>query len=149
MSACRRERENSGSERARKRSSRHPLLRSEARNSRDTPPTDELSAMTRSDTQASVPSYRGPLIVVIILGVLIVLALGALFMGAILRLTAPRLATMPYSETLAAPGERIESTQLDGNRILVRLSGANGDELVVLDAVSGRVLGRVAVKSGP
>jgi hypothetical protein len=125
------------------------LLTSEARNSRDTPPKDELSAMTRSDTQAPVPSYRGPLIVVIILGVLIVLALGALIMGAILRLTASRVPPTPYLGTLAAPGERIESTQLDGNRILVRLSGANGDELVVLDAVSGRVVGRVAVKLGP
>jgi len=96
-----------------------------------------------------VPSYRGPLAVVIILGVLIVLALGALIMGAILRLTASRTPAAPYMETLAAPGARIESTQLDGNLILVRLSGANGDELVVLDAVSGRVLGRVAVKSGP
>ena len=105
--------------------------------------------MTRSDTEVPVPSYRGPLIVVIILGVLIVLALGALIMGAILRLTASRVPATPYLETLAAPGQRIESTQLDGNRILVRLSGANGDELVMLDAVSGRVLGRVAVKSGP
>jgi hypothetical protein len=105
--------------------------------------------MSRSDTQAQAPSYRGPLIVVIIRGVLIVLALGALVMGAIMRLTASRVPATPYLETLAAPGKRIESTQLDGNRILVRLSDANGDELVVLDAVSGRVLGRIAVASGP
>lgn len=84
------------------------------------------------------------------LGVLILLALGALIVGAIMGLASVRSpASAPYLETLAAPGERIESAQLDGNRILVRLSGANGDELVVLDTASGRVIGRVAVKSGP
>ena len=55
-----------------------------------------------------------------------------------------------YLATILASGGHIEGTQLDGNRILVRLSGgANGEELVVVDAGTGRVLGRIAVKANP
>jgi hypothetical protein len=105
--------------------------------------------MTRSDAQSRAPSYRGPLIVVIILGVLNVLALGAVIGGAIMSLNRRAEVGAPYLETLAAPGKRIESTELDGNRILVRLSGGDGEELVVLDATSGRVIGRVSVELSP
>ena len=105
--------------------------------------------MTKSETQVPTPSYRGPLIVVIILGVLNVLALGALIGGAVMSLSRRGEVAAPYLATVEAPGARIESTQLEGNRILLRLSGASGEELVVLDTASGRVLGRVAVKSAP
>ncbi len=54
-----------------------------------------------------------------------------------------------YSAALAAPGEKVEQAELDGNRILVTLSGPAGEELVVLDAGSGRVLGRIAIKAKP
>jgi hypothetical protein len=105
--------------------------------------------MTTSDAQTPAPSYRGLLALVIILGVLIVLALGALIGGAIMGLGRRADGGVPYLATLPADGQRIESAQLDGNRILVRLSGANGEELVVLDVGSGRLIGRIAVKPGP
>lgn len=105
--------------------------------------------MTKSETQIPAPSYRGPLIVVIILGVLNVLALGALIGGAVMSLSRRGEVSGPYLETVAAPGGHIVSTQLEGNRILLRLLGSSGEELVVLDANSGRVLGRVAVTSDP
>jgi hypothetical protein len=38
---------------------------------------------------------------------------------------------------------------LDGNRILLRLSGPNSEELVVLEAASGHVLGRIAINAKP
>jgi hypothetical protein len=38
---------------------------------------------------------------------------------------------------------------IDGNRILLRLSGPNGEELVVMDAGSGRVIGRIAINAKP
>ena len=90
------------------------------------------------------------LALVIILGVLILLALGALIAGIIVNAGRAGNTGAPYLATLLVPGERIESTQLDGNRILVRLSGGSaGEELVVLDAPSGRVIGRIAVSSAP
>jgi hypothetical protein len=89
------------------------------------------------------------LALVILLGALILLAVGALIAGAYLKLARPGTTAAPYLATLAAPGERIESTELNGNRILLRLNGPSGEELVVVDVGSGRVLGRIAVKSGP
>jgi hypothetical protein len=104
--------------------------------------------MAQSDVKPS-PSYRGLLALVIILGILILVGVGALIAGAVLRAGNRPASAQSYAATVLAPGERIESTQLDGNRILLRLSGPNGDELVVLDAGSGRVIGRIAVTSRP
>lgn len=104
--------------------------------------------MSQSDVKPS-PSYRGLLALVIILGVLILLGVGALIAGAMLRVGNRAPSSAAYAANVLAPGERIESTELDGNRILLRLSGPNGDELVVLDAGSGRVIGRIAVNTRP
>jgi len=104
--------------------------------------------MSQSDVKPS-PSYRGLLALVITLGVLILLGVGALIAGAMLRAGNRAPSGTAYAANVLAPGERIESTQLDGNRILLRLSGPNGDELVVLDAGSGRVIGRIAVNTRP
>jgi hypothetical protein len=89
------------------------------------------------------------LALVIVLGVLILLSVIGLVAGAVLRLGNRAPADASYAATLSAPGEHIESTQIDGNRILVRLSGPNGEELVVLDAATGRVAGRIAVNAKP
>lgn len=75
------------------------------------------------------------------------LGVGALIAGAILGGGRVREAA-PFNTSVDAPGAKIESTELQGNRILMRLSGgANGEELVILDAGSGRLLGRVAVNA--
>ena len=79
------------------------------------------------------------------MGVLIVLGVIALIVAAVLRARAP-VSAEPYRAAIAAPGERVESAQLDGNRVLVQLSGPNGEELVILDAPSGRIIGRIAVE---
>ena len=111
--------------------------------------TDDVSAMSQSDVNPS-PSYRGWLALVIILGVLIVFFTVAVVAGIARRTGGSRPAPGPaYAASVLAPGERIETTQLDGDRILLRFSGPNGDELVVLDAVSGRVIGRIAINSRP
>ena len=110
--------------------------------------------MSQSDVKPA-PSYRGLLALVIILGVLIVLGVVGLIVAAVFKARAGNGAPAApstsgaYAASVTAPGERIESTQLDGNRILLRLSGPNGDELVVLDAGSGRVIGRIAVNARP
>jgi hypothetical protein len=104
--------------------------------------------MSQSDVKPP-PSYRGLLALVIILGVLIVFGVVALIAGIAFRTGTRPAAGTAYAANVLAPGERIESTQLDGNRILLRLSGPNGDELVVLDAGSGRVIGRIAINSRP
>ena len=62
---------------------------------------------------------------------------------------ADPVAESPYLTAVAAPGQRIESAEIQGNRILMRLSGGEGDELVILDAGSGRLLGRIRLQSSP
>ena len=97
----------------------------------------------------NAPSYRGLLALVIILGVLIVLGVIGLIAGAVYRLSGRGVGVGPYATSIAAPGEQIEDTQLDGNRVLLRLSGPKGEEVVILDAGTGRVMGRIAVDAKP
>jgi hypothetical protein len=104
-----------------------------------------------SDVPASTASYRGLLALVIILGALIMIGVGALIAGAMLGAgrRAEVESAQPFMTAVPAPGARIESAELQGNRILMRLSGGEGDELVIVDANSGRLLGRVKVGSAP
>ena len=109
--------------------------------------------MAQSDV-SKPPSYRGLLGLVIFLGVLIILGVIGLIVAAVLRAgNRPQVAAVttagPAIATLAAPGKSIQSTQLEGNRILVRLAGPNGAELVVLDVTSGRVIVRVTIDPRP
>ena len=102
--------------------------------------------MTASGTPSTAPSYRGLLALVILLGALIMLGVGALVAGAVLGGGRAR-DTAPFNATLDAPGAHIESSEIQGNRILLRLTGPKGEELVILDAASGRLLGRVSVNA--
>lgn len=86
---------------------------------------------------------------VIILGVLIILGVVGLIVAAVFRAGTRVPAVSSYAATVLAPGERVESTQLDGNRILLRLSGPNGEELVVLEAATGHVTGRIVISAKP
>jgi len=70
------------------------------------------------------PSHRGLLALVIILGVLILLGMVALILGAgIAGRQSQHGGRFLRPPPFVAPGERVESTQLDGNRILLRLVG--------------------------
>ena len=86
---------------------------------------------------------------VIILGVLILLGVVGLIVAAVFKARGAPAADASYAATVLAPSEHIESTQMEGSRILLRLSGPNGEELVVLDAMSGRVIGRIAIAAKP
>lgn len=104
--------------------------------------------MTGSVPETTAPRYRGLLALVIVLGVLFLLALIGVIAAIVLhgRGVGASAAPAAYAASVAAPGERLEGAQMDGGRILLRFSGAaSGDELVVLDAASGRILGRIAV----
>jgi hypothetical protein len=89
------------------------------------------------------------LALVIILGVLILLGMVGLIVAAVFKARGAPPTDASYAATVLAPGQRIESTQLDGNRILLRFSGPNGEELVVLETASGHVLGRIAINAKP
>ena len=101
---------------------------------------------------ALVPNYRVLKAVVILLGALILLAFGALVAGMLLgvgpRTPASRV-TEPYNTRIAtAPGARLAGAELVGNRLLVRVEDGNGGAVVIVDAASGRMLGRVMLQPG-
>ncbi len=102
-----------------------------------------------AQTEASkAPGYRGLLAVVIILGILIVLGVIGLIAGAILRFQRSATPVQPFSATLSAPGERLDSIQVDGARLLLHFSGPKGDEIVIMDG-SGHLVGRIAIDNKP
>jgi hypothetical protein len=102
-----------------------------------------------TDANATPASYRGLLALVIILGVLIMIGVGALIGGAFVGAGRRADTAAPYVTSVPTDGGRIESAEIQGNRILMRLSGGAGDELVVLDAASGRLLGRIRLTAAP
>jgi hypothetical protein len=107
--------------------------------------------MTKSETQIPAPSYRGPLIVVIILGVLNVLALGALIGGAVMSLNRASAVSRSYDTWLDLPaGAAVQDTQSDGTHLLIRHADRSGGQAVsVIDIRDGRVLGTVHLSAAP
>jgi hypothetical protein len=104
--------------------------------------------MTDSVPETAAPRHRGLLALVVVLGVLFLLALIGVIVAIALRARGAGASAAPasYAAGVAAPGEHLEGAQLDGARILLRFSGAaSGDELVILDAGSGRIVGRIAI----
>lgn len=114
-----------------------------------------MGGMVEADSaNGTAPAnYRGMLALVIFLGILIVLALGALIGGAIMGAgPASRTDGGPYLTSLpASPGAQIGDAQLDGPRLILRLEGGGegGGEVVILEAATGRVIGRVALEQAP
>src|SRR5262247_1046650 len=97
---------------------------SPAVSSRNSPSTDDC--IMTSNVPASPASYRGLLALVIILGALIMIGVGALVAGAMLGAGRRAEVAEPYVTAVPAPGARIESAEIQGNRILMRLSGGAG-----------------------
>jgi hypothetical protein len=106
--------------------------------------------MTETGNTASSlpPNYRVLKAVVIILGVLILLAFGALIAGFIVRLGRVETgANRPFLVDLAAaPEATVVSSELQDNRLVLRLKAPKDEEIVILDANSGREIGRVRLK---
>ena len=114
---------------------------------------DESSAMSVSEPTAPelAPSkgYRGWRVVVIVLGALNMLALGAVISAFIVRSGRSGEEARAYETMLPARGQLIESVNIEGNRILLRLSSGEGQELVVLDVNTGRLIGRIRLQAAP
>jgi len=90
------------------------------------------------------------LAVVIILGILIVAALAALVIGGIMKFSghhgAPVASPAAFSAQLP-PGARITSIQTSGNRVVIAVHTAQGDEVDIFDTDTGRSVARIAPAS--
>jgi hypothetical protein len=96
------------------------------------------------------PALRAAKIAVIILSSLIILALIALVVGAVMKLSgagkkAP--AQLPSSFTLA-PGSRIVSMDSQPGRLILRIRTATGEEIDILDTQNGHLIGQVKATVG-
>ncbi len=66
---------------------------------------------------------------------------------AALPAAAPVASSVPYRTELALPaGTRLEQMAATADRVILRLSDATGQRLLVLDPVSGRVAGSVILR---
>ena len=90
------------------------------------------------------PHVRALIALVVILGILIIAGVGGIIVTAVSRLRGPVNSAAPVALHIPAPGEHLAGMQADGNRLLLHLTGPNGDEIVVLDQ-NFKVLGRITV----
>jgi len=94
-------------------------------------------------------TYRGLKAVVICLGVLIVVALGALVVGLFMRFNGhgrAHEAAAPLVFTLA-PGAQLLSSEIDANRLVLHVHAEAGDEIDIVDMDTGRLV--MQVKPAP
>jgi hypothetical protein len=110
---------------------------------RDDPSTEEeaLTAGTVEDPRKTT-TYRVMLAVVIILGVLIVAAVGALIVGGIMKVSGHKAVGCVGDCGLAhlPPGARITSIQTTGNRLIIGLHTPTGDAVEIIDADTGHMV---------
>lgn len=84
--------------------------------------------------------------VVIFLGLLIFLGLGAVVVGVTMKArghgggrSAPAALVVPAM----APGSQIESMQVSGERLVLRLKTPEGEEIDIIDLQDGRIVSRI------
>jgi hypothetical protein len=90
-------------------------------------------------------AYRFLLAAVILLGVLIVIALGVLVVGLSLRLGGHGTARSEsaLAQFTFAPGAHIVSADVSGDRLVLRLKGSFGDEIDIVDTQTGRLVAKM------
>ena len=90
------------------------------------------------------PALKAAKIAVIILSSLIILALIALVVGAVMKLSGGKKAPaeLPSNFTLA-PGSRIVSMDSQPGRLILRIRTTTGEEIDILDTQNGHLVGQV------
>lgn len=99
--------------------------------------------MTQTDFYKT-PRVRALIALNVILGILIIAAVGGIIVTAVTRLRGPVNSPAAVATHIQAPGEHLAGIQPDGNRLLLHLSGDKGDEIVILDQ-NFKILGRITV----
>ena len=100
-----------------------------------------------NDDPRNTASYRAARALVIILAVFIVLALIALIVGFVMRLTGHTAASQPPGDVpqiyQLKTGARITDMKVDSGHVILSVHTDEGEEIVIVDDASGRVVSRV------
>jgi hypothetical protein len=91
-------------------------------------------------------SHRLMLAVVIVLGALIVIALGILVVGLVTRFSAPHPTPQMVSagETFSLPaGAKVVEMQSEPNRLILHVHAMEGDEIDIIDTEDGHLVSRI------
>jgi hypothetical protein len=116
-----------------------------------------------SDAGGMPPSYTGPVpekettaykaakLAVIVLSALIVLAVIALIVGGIARLSGKPSAAVRTGGTSfqLPPGARIVSMDTQPGRLILRVRAGQGEEIDIFDIQNGQLVGQVKASVGP
>ena len=96
-------------------------------------------------------AYRGALAAVILLGVLIVIALGVLVVGLVMRFRGGghNVSEPAFAQFTLAQGTRLVSMDVAGDRLVLRLRGPTGDEIDIIDTETGRLIAKIRSAAPP
>ena len=88
---------------------------------------------------------------VIILGGLIVIALGLLVVGLVTRFSGhkPPSDTPPATEFALGPGDRIVSSDVSGDRLVLHIRGPAVEEVDIIDTETGRLIAKIHAAKAP
>jgi len=122
----------------------------------NTDPTEEAGAFDPNlPGQPDPKRVRALLIVVIVLGVLLVGGLAVVVGTIIKRLNDPDTAVEAKAkrsfgeiQTLVPAGNRIVSMQTTADKLVVQISGPDGESLLIYDVRKGVELGRIKLVAG-
>jgi hypothetical protein len=89
------------------------------------------------------PGYRAALAAVIILGVLIVVALGALIFGFVLRAGSHKPAAIAADAFAPPAGSKLVSTEVSNDRLILHLRDGTTDEIDIVDTTNGHLVARL------
>jgi hypothetical protein len=108
--------------------------------------SDLSGTVPANDDPRSTASYRAARALVIILGIFIVLALIALIVGFVWRLTRhsepQSVADVPQIYQLK-DGAKIIDMKSDAGHVILRIKTDQGEEVEIIDDASGRVVSRI------
>jgi hypothetical protein len=106
-----------------------------------------MDTVTVGKSENRNPAYRGMLAVVIILGVLIVVALGALVVGFAMRLGGHSPSHNQPSAFVPPSGARIIAVETSGDHVVLHLRTTSGEEIDIVDTENGRLVAHFAFPS--
>lgn len=106
---------------------------------------DDSGTVSAVEDSSTTLAHRGVKAVVIVLSVLIVIALGLIVVGIVMKMSGhgpsaraenPAIFTLP-------PGATIKDMQVQNDRVILRVQSARGEEVDIVDTRTGRLITQI------